>query len=391
MGRKKKNPSIFDALASAGITGNDPQDTNMSYTNVDDLVIDSNVDDVTNLSDPANDAVDNEGNKDPYEDTSKIPENVLNNIDNKDSSDNLDDVSDNLDDEPDDNTNNDDNIQDIPEEAEQVGAFFDAFAEALNWQVDEEERPTTVQGIIDYMTNVVNENSVPKYADERIQKLDEYVRNGGSFDDFYNGMSQEIQYDSINMEDETNQKTIVREYLKYQGYTDSQISTKIERYEDADMLEDEANDAIERMKEIHQAKLQEQEEEQRRLFEQHQEQTKKFVTDLNNTVSNLSNIRGINIPKEDRKKLYDYITKVDENGLTQYQKDFNSNLVNNLVESAYFTMKGDALINGAKDKGRTDAATKLRNVLRHSTKNRSSQGLDDNKRSAIDIASKFFG
>jgi len=70
------------------------------------------------------------------------------------------------------------------------------------------------------------------------------------------------------MEDETNQKTIVREYLKYQGYTDEQISSKIERYEDADMLEDEANDAVERMKQIHSEQLQQQEEEQRRLFEQ---------------------------------------------------------------------------------------------------------------------------
>lgn len=389
MGRKKNNTStIFDALASAGISGNDPQDTNASFTNVDDYVIDNNsADDVTNLSDPAINAVDNTGTKDPHDDDSEIPQDVLNNIDNA-SSDNNDD-SDNQDDDDLDNNNDDDIV--APEEEEQVGAFFDAFAEALNWQVDEDERPTTVQGIIDYMTNVVKENSVPQYADERIQKLDEYVKNGGSFDDFYNGMSQEIQYDSINMEDETNQKTIIREYLKYQGYSDEQINSKIERYEDADMLEDEATDAVERMKQIHQANLEQQEEEQRRLFEQQQEQTKQFVTDLNNTVSNLSTIRGISIPKEDRKKLYDYITRVDENGLTQYQKDFNSNLVNNLVESAYFTMKGDALINGAKDKGRTDAATKLRNVLRHSTKNRSSQGIDDNKRSALDMASKFFG
>lgn len=389
MGRKKENPSIFDALASAGITSNDPQDTNLSYSNVDDIITNSDIDDVIDLNNPVDDTVDSKITEDQYDDDSQIPKDVLNKIDNA-SSDNLDDSDDDIND-TDDQTLNDD-VDDIdPTESEQVGAFFDAFAEELNWQIDEDKRPTTVSGIVEYMRNVVEENSKPKYADERIKQLDEYVRNGGSFDDFYNGMSQEIQYDSINMEDETNQKTIVREYLKYQGYTDEQISNKIERYEDADMLEEESNDALERMKQIQQIRLQEQEEEQRQLYKQQQEQTKKFVTDLNTTVSNLSSIRGINIPKEDRKKLYDYITRVDENGLTQYQKDFNSNLVNNLVESAYFTMKGDALINGAKDKGRTDAATKLRNMLRHSTKNRSSQGIDDNKRSALDVASKFFG
>jgi len=35
-----------------------------------------------------------------------------------------------------------------------------------------------------------------------------------------------------------------------QGYTNDQINSKIERYEDADMLEDEANDAVERLKTI---------------------------------------------------------------------------------------------------------------------------------------------
>jgi hypothetical protein len=63
--------------------------------------------------------------------------------------------------------------------------------------------------------------------------------------------------------------------------------------------------------------------------------------------------------------LYDYITKTDADGLTQYQKDFNNNIVNNLIESAYFTMKGDALLNTAKRNGKTSAADKLRTMMRH--------------------------
>jgi len=94
MGRKKNNPSIFDALASTGITGNDPQDPNSSYTNVDDITMGTNIDDVTNISDPADNAVDTKGKKDPHDDDSEIPEDVLNNIDNV-SSDNLDGDSDN--------------------------------------------------------------------------------------------------------------------------------------------------------------------------------------------------------------------------------------------------------------------------------------------------------
>ena len=50
----------------------------------------------------------------------------------------------------------------------------------------------------------------------------------------------------------------VRDYLKLSGYSDEQINKKIERYEDADMLEDEAVDAIERLKEHQQYELQQQ-------------------------------------------------------------------------------------------------------------------------------------
>lgn len=89
------------------------------------------------------------------------------------------------------------------------------------------------------------------------------------------------------------------------------------------------------------------------------------MNDLSAGISNLSDIRGIAVPKEDRKALYDYITKTDADGLTQYQKDFNGNMVNNLIESAYFTMKGDALLGTAKKNGQTTAAERLRTMMRH--------------------------
>jgi hypothetical protein len=57
-----------------------------------------------------------------------------------------------------------------------------------------------------------------------------------------------MSYDNIDLEDESNQKAAVREFYKLQGMNDEQISRKIERYEDADMLEDEAADAVNYLK-----------------------------------------------------------------------------------------------------------------------------------------------
>lgn len=295
--------------------------------------------------------------------------------------DDVDDV-----DDSDDTSNN----EGLETEAANVGAFFDAFAEQLGWEVTDEEKPKSVEDLIGYIEDVVEENSKPQYADERIARLDAYVKNGGNFEDFYNKMSQSIEYDSLDIEDEDNQKMAVRDYLKLSGYTDEQISKKIERYEDADMLADEAEDALERLKLYQQRQVEEQQAYQEQIRRQQQEQAQQFVSNLNNTIDNLKSIRGVTIPKEDRRLLFDYITKVDANGLTQYQKDFNKNMVNNLIESAYFTMKGDALIGEATRNGQTTAVNKLRQMLRHTTKNHSTYNIDDKQRSVADIASAWY-
>ena len=382
--KKKNTTSIIDAaLEQAGFSNPEQNGIDESATNVDNIFDGTIITDGDNTNeDPADDA---EGDmKDSVEnpdsnDDSEIPENVLNN-DNNDSSE-----SDDSDDEQGETEEVDQN------ESNQVTAFFDAFAEAMQWQVDDKYKPNTVEGIVDYMTQLVEENSKPQYSDPRVKQLDEYIKNGGQFDDFYTGLSQEIQYDMLDMEDESNQKAVVSEYLQLQGYNDDQIKKKIDRYMDADMLEDEAQDAVSQLKIYKQHELEQQQIAQQQAYEQQQQQLQQFSSDLSNSISNLTQIRGINVPKEDRAALMDYITRTDENGLTQYQKDFNSNMVNNLIESAYFTMKGDALISGAEKKGNTDAVTKLRKMLRHSSKNRSSQNVGETKRSAIDIASRLFG
>ena len=382
--KKNNTTSIIDAaLEQAGFSNPEQNGIDESATNVDN-VFDGTIitdDDNTN-EDPADDAEDNmkDSVENPYSnDDSKIPQDVLNN-ENNDSS------------ETDDSDGEQTESEEVdPQESNQVTAFFDAFAEAMHWQVDDDNKPNTVEGIIDYMSQLVEENSKPKYSDPRVQQLDEYIKNGGQFEDFYNGLSQEIQYDTLDMEDESNQKTVISEYLQLQGYNPEQIKKKIERYEDAEMLEDEANDAAAQLKIYKQHELEQQQYMQQQAYEQQQAQLNQFSQDLSNSINNLTQIRGINVPKEDRIALMNYITRVDENGLTQYQKDFNSNMVNNLIESAYFTMKGDALISGAERKGNTDAVTKLRKMLRHSSKNHSSQEMGEKKRSAVDIASRLFG
>ena len=387
MARKKKNPlgDFENALNSLGFGGQEGGDSVTDIDNQDmvNQVLDDPNDDIENLDNP--DTTVTEDNKDTTtdpnvrEDNTQVPDNILNNTSDTNT------VEENEQEET-----VEDNNTEIPGEAEQVGAFFDAFAEAAGWSVDDSERPKNVDEFVEYMSKVAEENSIPQYADDRIAQLDQYVKNGGRFEDFYQTQQRSMYYDNIDIEDESNQKAVVRDYYKLQGMNDEQINRKIERYEDADMLEDEATDAVNYLKayEAQQAQyMAQQQEAQRQAQEQ---QAAQFVEDLTNGINGLADIRGIAIPKEDKKALYDYITKTDADGLTQYQKDFNGNLVNNLIESAYFTMKGDALLGEARRNGQTSAASKLRNMLRHQTKNHSSYNVGTEKQpQLLDIASRY--
>lgn len=381
--RKKKNSPLDDVTNavksfSFGDTEQGEGITDMDNT-YDDIV---SVDDLEQDDEPDPDTKDTEGDgvdDSAHDDNSKIPQDVLKRINNSSTEEATEEQDDNQDD-----------VTVDPNEAQQIGAFFDAFAEALDWDVNDDEKPTSIESLIDYIGDVVEQNSTPQYADQRIADLDAYVKNGGRFEDFYNSRSQMESYTDLDMEDEANQKAVVRDYMKLQGYTDDQISRKIERYEDADMLEDEATDAVEYLKRVREHQLQEALRQQEQIRLEQEQQSMQFMNDLSSTISSLDNIRGISIPKEDRKALYDYITKVDANGLTQYQKDFNGNMVSNLIESAYFTMKGDALIGSARKNGQTSAANKLRTMLKHQSKNHSSYNVQEEKAPhAWEIASKF--
>lgn len=378
---KKVDLSAFNNVLDGLGYGNVMHQEEVSDT-TNDIIDNDDIDNLDNNDDITSDvnAEDNESTNENFEDNTEIPEDILNDTNNTTSDSNEDD-----------NSEQNATTEVNENEVSNVGAFFDAFAEELGWDVADDDKPTSVQELVDYMGAMIEQNSKPHYADERIARLDEYVRNGGSFEDFYQRQQQSMSYDNMDMEDESNQKAVIREYLRYQGYEDDQINRKIERYEDGDLLEDEANDAVVRLKSIQQQQIAAQELQQQQAKRAQEEQAREFITNLTNTISSLDNIRGIKIPKSDQKELFDYITKVDADGYTKYQKDFNANMVNNLIESAYFTMKGDTLLNEAKSTGRTSAANKLRTMLRHQSTNHSRYNVNENKqRSVVDLASQFY-
>lgn len=260
-----------------------------------------------------------------------------------------------------------DNIPSDDDEATAIVSFFDALSEKLGWDdVEENEKPKTAQDLVEYFREVIEDNSKPDYASEEVEKLDEFVRNGGNLKDYFQ-LDADIDLDNVVIEDnEVNQKAVVRMLLKEKGFSSTRIDKMINKYEDAGILEDEAQDAIEDLKEIKEAKKKQLLEEQQKQAQAVKRQQQEFFNNVMNEIKGMDSIYGIAIPEKDKKALLEYIFKPNSKGVTKYQEDYAKSL-KNLVTSAYFTMKGDSIITIAKKEGKKDAIDNFKNTLTKNT------------------------
>lgn len=277
-------------------------------------------------------------------------------------------------------TEEEEEIEDNNEE-NVVTNFFDAMAEKLNWEFEEgEDKPKNVDELINYFQNVIEENSKPEYSSEEVEALDNFVKQGGDLKKYLT-IDAELDLDDIDIEDEANQKLVVKQLLKEKGFSTKKIDKLVSRYEEAGLLEDEAQDALEDLKEIKEEKKKQLLEDQKKAYREQLQRQQQFYDNVVSEIKGLKNIRGITVPEKDKKVLMDYILKPDTDGKTKYQKDYAKGGVKNLIESAYFTMNADKLIEAAKREGNNSAIDKFRRSLKSSsitTKSRKqATGSDD--------------
>lgn len=277
-------------------------------------------------------------------------------------------------------TEEEEEIEDNNEE-NVVTNFFDAMAEKLNWEFEEDEdKPKNVDELINYFQNVIEENSKPEYSSEEVEALDNFVKQGGDLKKYLT-IDAELDLDDIDIEDEANQKLVVKQLLKEKGFSTKKIDKLVSRYEEAGLLEDEAQDALEDLKEIKEERKKQLLEDQKKAYREQLQRQQQFYDNVVSEIKGLKNIRGITVPEKDKKVLIDYILKPDTDGKTKYQKDYAKGGVKNLIESAYFTMNADKLIEAAKREGNNSAIDKFRRSLKSSsitTKSRKqATGSDD--------------
>jgi hypothetical protein len=170
------------------------------------------------------------------------------------------------------------------------------------------------------------------YADEWKESLPPIIKEvinnyeeGVPLDELIYSKSREMEYNAVEEEElgksDGLQKKLVADWLYTQDFSDDEIESKIKKYEDALILEDEAKTALKKLK-AYEAKYQEQlkvdtERKKMAAQDQYNQMLKQIETDI---MSSEEIIPGIQLSKEEKKKVYDAYTKQDSSRKTQLMK-----------------------------------------------------------------------
>lgn len=267
-----------------------------------------------------------------------------------------------------------------------IEPFIDLFHEELGWEIEDGKKPKSVAELVDYMKNIVEENSANNFADEDVAALNEYIKNGGNIHSYYDevygrsGISED--FSNIDIANEATQKQIVAANLRNKGYSGDKIQRTIERYSDAGLLQEEAADALDSLKEAAAAQKEQLVQQQRQQAEQQRAEEVEFFTNVKNEITKIDSIRGIPITKSEKEQLLKFAFQQDRDGLTAFQKEYYKNLSKNLIESAYFVMKGDAFVQKVQRRADTNAAQTLRERLRSkASAGKNNKGIDKSQSS----------
>jgi len=148
--------------------------------------------------------------------------------------------------------------------------------------------------------------------------LDNY-EDGVPLNNLLNMQSQEQVYESITLESveksEALQKNLVKDLLMKSGWSEERANKKIQRYEDAGVLYEEAEEALSSLVDVQKQQKEDyvvkQKEEQKQRIQAHEE----WLGDLKDHIAKKEEILpGFTLSVKDKDNLYKGITKLDKNG-----------------------------------------------------------------------------
>ena len=226
-----------------------------------------------------------------------------------------------------------------------------------------------------------------KFSDDKYKTVLDILDNGGDLSDIAK-IYENVDYSAIDLTDEDNQETLVRDFYERSNLSEKKIDSLIKNAKDEGSWEEEVNTAHEALVNMQIAEAKALQESLANNAKQSKIEAEKAEKEFRELVFAKEEIAGFKLDKTQKQKFYDYSTKpVNKQGQTQMELDYAN--VDKQLEMAFMSF-----INyNKKDletKANTEASQKLAKSITSLKDKTSKQGSIKEDESVLDGV-LFFG
>lgn len=262
--------------------------------------------------------------------------------------------------------------------------IFSDFEGREEVELDEKTFPELLKEQVKFITSKAIEEEKQSFGSTASQLLD-YLKNGGSIEQFTKNYSQEVDITSLDLENTNNQERVIRDYYEAIGWEDAKINKYITR------LKDEGEDEFKQESQECQSKLVKEIQAEREQILKEQEdanlERKQYIETFNKKTKEAI-YKELEISDKEKKELENYLYKhtvKDEQGRTysDFYKDFVSIQKDPIKYAKLVSIIKNFDKVETKEKVENQANKKVFNFLKTSSTNQlsSTQSVEPEKKS----------
>lgn len=239
--------------------------------------------------------------------------------------------------------------------------LYDALEQRLGISIENlEDKPTDdINGFMDFIEKVIEDNSSPSYATEETRKFDEYVKAGYDPKKFLSAVYGSGELDKFSIDTEDGQKEFLRYIykLKYPTWNSDKVNQRIEKMVEGDLMEDEAKELFNGLKEEEKGKLKLLHSEKDKVDSDRRISYDRTIQNLRNKINGSDKIAGFEINTTEKNSFFKYLTERGSDGRTPYERKL-------LEPETKYNLAYLAFKNITKDKMKVDITTEQSRRLR---------------------------
>lgn len=232
------------------------------------------------------------------------------------------------------------------------------FEDSENLQDSPEIIYESIKKSIDSGINSYKE-SIPNKAKEIL----EYLEQGGDIDKYLESLEKPFDINKLDLENESDQEKITREFYKLQNYDSEEIEEKIQDLKDSLLLEKESKLATKKVGKYFEDRSNALIQEQQALNDKAKKEYDDYINGLTSTINSSESLAGLSLTKDEKDNFKAYLLNVDKNGQTQYQREIAENPIQTQLELAYLKFKKFDYSNAIKA-GETNAVKKWKSIIK---------------------------